>query len=119
MRGLIVDDAVFMRAVIRRILEEIGFTELAEAGNGTEAIQVYSSFKPDVVTMDITMPEMDGLTALKKILEIDPKAKIIVFSAMGQEGIVREAIKGGAKHFIVKPFEKEKVIATINTVLNA
>ncbi len=119
MRALVVDDAAFMRAVIKRILVGMGFTEIVEAGNGAEAVALYATVKPDVVTMDVTMPEMDGLTALKKVLEQDPKAKIVVCSAMGQKDIVLEAIKSGAKHFIVKPIEEEKVIATVNAVLNS
>ncbi len=117
MKCLIVDDAAFMRAVMKRIMERVGFTEIAEAGNGVEAVQTYSSFQPDLVTMDITMPEMDGVTALKKILEMDPKARVLVCSAMGQKEIVLEAIKAGAKHFIVKPIDEEKVVSTVNAIL--
>ncbi|TCL67410.1 two-component system chemotaxis response regulator CheY [Hydrogenispora ethanolica] len=120
MKALIVDDAAFMRAVMKRILTGMGsFEELAEAGNGAEAIKTYTAIKPDLVTMDVTMPEMDGITALKKILEVDPQAKIIVCSAMGQKDIVLEAIKAGAKHFIVKPIDEEKVVTTVSAILHA
>ena len=108
-----------MRAVMKRILTGMGFfDELVEASNGAEAITTYAAVKPDVVTMDVTMPEMDGITALKKILEVDSQAKIIVCSAMGQKDIVLEAIKAGAKHFIVKPIDEAKVVATVNAILH-
>lgn len=114
---MIVDDAAFMRKRIRNILSKSGYEIVAEQENGKEAVQAYSEHKPDLVTMDITMPEMDGITALKEIRELDPQARIVMVSAMGQQSMVVEAIKAGAKDFIVKPFEPERVIETIEKVL--
>ena len=116
-RVLIVDDAVFMRTVLRKMLEEEGFEVVGEAGNGLEAIKMAGEFKPDVVTLDITMPEMDGVTALPSIIEAAPEAKVIMCSAMGQQPMVVDAIKNGAKDFIVKPFQKARVVQAIENVL--
>lgn len=113
---LIVDDATFMRMSIRNTLEKNGFEVVGEAENGTVAISKYKELKPDIVTMDITMPDMSGIDALKIILEIDPEAKIVMLSAMGQQDLVMEAIIAGAKSFIVKPFTDEHVIKTLNKV---
>ncbi len=113
---LIVDDAVFMRVSLKTMLEKNGFEVIGEAVNGLEAIEKYSSLKPDIVTMDITMPEMSGLEAVKGIKKIDSNAKILMVSAMGQESLVREAIINGAKGFIVKPFKEEYLIKAIDTV---
>jgi two-component system chemotaxis response regulator CheY len=115
---MIVDDAAFMRMAIRKMLSEKDFEIVGEAENGLIAIKMYKECCPDVVTMDITMPEMDGLAALEAIIQYDPKAKVIMLSAMGQEGMVRDAIIKGAKTFIVKPFKDELIIKTINKVLS-
>jgi two-component system chemotaxis response regulator CheY len=115
---LIVDDAAFMRMALRRILERKGFEVVAEAENGDVGVRKYREFKPDLVTMDITMPVMNGIEALKKIISNDPGAKIIMVSALGQQDYIREAILAGAKYFIVKPFNEDHVISIINNVLN-
>ncbi|EMS70759.1 response regulator [Ruminiclostridium cellobioparum] len=115
---LIVDDASFMRLSLKTMLESNGFEVAGEAENGYEAIKLYTKLKPDVVTMDITMPELDGIQALKSILELDQKAKIVILSAMGQEARVKEAIISGAKTFIVKPFKEEHLIQTLNKIAN-
>lgn len=111
--ALVVDDATFMRMMVVNILKEINVaTEQAE--NGSVAIEKYVHVKPDFVMMDITMPEMDGIEAVKNIIKIDPDAKIIICSAMGQVMMVKEALTAGAKDFIVKPFQKERVIDAVN-----
>ena len=108
-RVLLVDDATFMRMKMKQVLAGLGHEVVGEAANGAQAIEQYSLLKPDAVMMDITMPDMDGLTALKKIRQIDPKAVVIMVSAMGQQAIVLEAVQSGAKDFIVKPFVAERV----------
>ncbi len=113
-RVLIVDDASFMRMSIKTMLEKGGYEVAGEAGNGLEAVSKYKELKPDIVTMDITMPEMDGIEALKLIMQYDSKAKIIMVSAMGQETLVKQSILNGAKTFIVKPFKEEQVIQSLN-----
>ena len=110
---LIVDDAAFMRISIKNMLTKNGYDVVGEAENGLVGIELYKELQPDIVTMDITMPEMSGLDALKEITKIDPQAKIVMVSAMGQEAMVREAIVSGAKGFIVKPFKEEGIIAAI------
>jgi len=110
-RVMIVDDAAFMRISIRNTLTKNGYEVVAECENGRIAVQKYSEVRPDIVTMDITMPELDGLGALKAIMKIDPAAKIVMVSAMGQEVMVRDAVMSGAKGFIVKPFKEEAIIA--------
>ena len=114
---LIVDDAAFMRMMIKDILEKNDFEIVGEANNGIVAVDMYKKEKPDVVTMDITMPDMDGIEAVKQIKAFDPNAKIIMCSAMGQEQTVLSAIKGGAKDFIVKPFQAERVLEAIKKVI--
>lgn len=114
---LVVDDAAFMRMTLKKSLENEGFEVVAEAENGKEAVEKYKNESPDLVTMDITMPEMDGLVATEKILEFDPNARIVVVSAMGQESYIKKAIMKGAKNFIVKPFKKDKIIDTMNKAL--
>ncbi|MGB8450937.1 MAG: response regulator [Anaerocolumna sp.] len=116
-RVLIVDDAEFMRMSIRTILNRAGFEVAGEAGNGVEAVRKYKELKPDVVTMDITMPEMTGIEALKLIMEYDPKAKVLMVSAMGQETLVKESIISGARSFIIKPFKEEQVIQSLNKLV--
>lgn len=114
---LIVDDAAFMRMMIKDILVKNGFEISGEAPNGLKAVELYKADKPDIVTLDITMPEMDGIQALKEIRAYDPGAKVIMCSAMGQQAMVMEAIKSGAKDFIVKPFQAERVLEAIKKVL--
>jgi len=113
---LIVDDAAFMRGSLRMMLERNGFEVIGEAENGNIAVQKYTELKPDLVTMDITMPEMDGIGALKQIKQLDPSSKIIMISALGQESYVREAIILGAKGFVVKPFKEDAVVKALNTL---
>jgi two-component system chemotaxis response regulator CheY len=114
---LIVDDATFMRMMIKDILEKNGYQVIGEAGNGLKAVELYKAEKPDVVTMDITMPEMDGIEAVKAIREFDPSAKIVMCSAMGQQSMVMDAIRAGAKDFIVKPFQADRVLEAIKKVI--
>jgi two-component system chemotaxis response regulator CheY len=116
-RVLIVDDAAFMRMMLKDILTKNGYQIAGEAPNGLKAVELYKLEKPDVVTMDITMPEMDGIQALKEIKAIDPSARVIMCSAMGQQAMVMEAIKSGAKDFIVKPFQPERVLESLKKVL--
>lgn len=115
---LIVDDAAFMRMMIKDILSKNGFEVVGEAADGAQALQMYQDMQPDLVTMDITMPEMDGITALKEIKKINPQAKIIMCSAMGQQAMVIDAIQAGAKDFIVKPFQADRVLEAINKALS-
>lgn len=107
---LIADDAVFMRLSLRKMLEDNGYEVVGEAENGLIAVQKYKELKPDVLTLDITMPVMEGTEALKEIKSFDKSAKIIMISALGQESIVRQAIISGATGFIIKPFKEETVI---------
>lgn len=113
---LIVDDAAFMRMAIRKILERNGYEVAGEAENGEEGVKKYNDLRPDIVTLDITMPLMDGISALKAIKMIDNNAKVIMVSAMGQESFVKDAIISGAKSFIVKPFNEEHVIKILKSV---
>src|SRR5690625_1410175 len=114
---LIVDDAAFMRMMIKDILEKNGFDVVGEAENGAVAVEKYKELNPDLVTMDITMPEKDGITALKEIRELDSEAIVIMCSAMGQQAMVIDAIQAGAKDFVVKPFQSERVIEAITKAL--
>lgn len=116
-RILVVDDAAFMRMMIKDILTKNGYEVAGEAENGLKAVQLYKELQPDLVTMDITMPEMDGIAAVKEIKKIDPAAKIIMCSAMGQQMMVMEAIQAGARDFIVKPFQQERVLQAIEKAL--
>ncbi|MFT9847647.1 response regulator [Aneurinibacillus sp. REN35] len=116
-RILIVDDASFMRMMIKGFLTKHGYTIADEASNGAEAVEKYKQVSPDLVTMDITMPEMDGIEAVKAIRQMDPNAKIIMCSAMGQQNMVVQAIQAGARDFIVKPFQEDRVIEAIKKVL--
>lgn len=117
-RVLIVDDAAFMRIKLKDILEKNNYEVAGEAENGHEAIEKYQELQPDIVTMDITMPEMDGVEALKEIKGIDPDASILMCSAMGQQSMVMDAIRAGALDFIVKPFDTERVIRALDKVNN-
>ena len=114
---LIVDDAAFMRMMIKDILTKNGYNVVGEAENGAKAFEKYNELKPDLVLMDITMPEVDGIAALKKIKGADPNAMIIMCSAMGQQAMVIEAIQSGAKDFIVKPFQPERVLEAVKKVV--
>ena len=114
---LIVDDAAFMRMMIKDILTKNGYNVVGEADNGAKAVEKYNELKPDLVLMDITMPEMDGIQALKAIKGADGGAKVIMCSAMGQQAMVIESIQSGAKDFIVKPFQADRVIEGVQKVL--
>lgn len=116
-RVLVVDDAAFMRMMIKEILTKNGYTVVGEASDGRQAVALYKELQPDVVTMDITMPEMDGIAALKEIKKIDPNAKVIMCSAMGQQAMVIDAIQAGAKDFVVKPFQADRVLEALRKVL--
>ncbi|QAA31042.1 response regulator [Clostridium manihotivorum] len=111
---LIVDDAAFMRMTLKAILERNGFEVVGEAVNGVDAVNKYMLLKPDIVTMDITMPEMDGVEALAEIKKKDPAAKVVMISALGQETWVKKAVMLGAKGFVVKPYKEEYVVETLN-----
>ncbi|MBU5426542.1 response regulator [Tissierella pigra] len=115
---LIVDDASFMRMMIKDILTKNGFNILGEADNGLKAVEKYKELDPDLVIMDITMPEMDGINAVKEIKKINSNARIIMCSAMGQQAMVIEAIQAGAKDFIVKPFQPDRVVEAVKKVLS-
>ena len=114
---LITDDAMFMRTMLKSILTSAGHNIIAEASNGKEAVELYAKYKPDLVTMDITMPELDGIGALKEIMKSDPQANVIMVTAMGQQVMVVEAVKAGAKDFIVKPFNSDKVLESVNKLI--
>lgn len=116
-RILVVDDAAFMRMMIKDILTKNGYEVVGEASDGAQAIEKYKETNPDLVTMDITMPEMDGITALKEIKKMNPNALVIMCSAMGQQAMVIDAIQAGAKDFIVKPFQADRVIEAIKKTL--
>ncbi len=116
-RILLADDLSFMRMVQKEILTEKGYTIVGEAADGLEAVEKYKELKPDIVILDITMPNMNGLEAMKKILEFDPEAKIIICSALGQQKLIVEAIKSGVKDFIVKPFKPERMFSAIEKAI--
>ncbi len=116
-RILIVDDAIFMRNMLRNIFVESGFEIAAEAASGSEALKQYQAVSPDLVTMDIVMPEMNGIEALKEIIGFDAEAKVVICSALGQESLIIEAIEAGAKDFIIKPFKPARVIEVAQRVL--
>ncbi len=117
-RILIVDDAAFMRMMIKDILSKNGYEIVGEAENGQVAVEKYKELRPNLVTMDITMPEMDGITAVKEIRSIDPQANIIMCSAMGQQPMVIDAIQAGARDFIVKPFQPDRVLEAVRKALS-
>lgn len=115
-RVLIVDDAAFMRASLRLMLERNGYQVVGEAENGAVGVRKFIELTPDITTMDITMPEMNGLEALKEIRRIKPDAKVIMVSAMGQEPLMKEAVMLGVKAFIVKPFKEQRIISVFNSI---
>jgi two-component system chemotaxis response regulator CheY len=115
---MIVDDAAFMRNMLKNFINEGGFEVVCEATNGLEAIRLFAQHQPDIVTMDITMPDMDGVAAVTEIIRLHPTAKIIMCSAMGQQKMVLDAIVAGAKDFIVKPLLKERVLQSLHNVLD-
>ena len=114
---LLVDDAAFMRKVIRDTLSKAGYTDIHEAVDGADAVEKYAQLQPDLVLMDITMPNMDGLEALKAIRGADGNANVVMCSAMGQESMVMDAVRSGAKDFIVKPFKPDRVLKTVTNIL--
>lgn len=114
---LICDDAAFMRMMIKNVLVKGGYTVAGEAENGAKAVEKYKEINPDLVLMDITMPEMDGIQALKEIKKIDSGAKVIMCSAMGQQAMVIESIQAGAKDFIVKPFQEDRVLEAVKKAI--
>jgi two-component system, chemotaxis family, chemotaxis protein CheY len=114
---LVCDDAVFMRTMVSDILSQAGFTVIGEAENGRQAVEKYQQLKPDLVTMDIIMPEMGGIEAVKKITQLDPGARILMCSAMGQQALVQEALQAGARDFVVKPFQPSRVLEAVQRVL--
>jgi len=119
-RVLVVDDAVFMRNLIKDTLIKAGFDVCGEAGNAVEGLEKYKQLRPDIVTLDIVMPKMeeiDGITAVKEILGFDPAAKVVVVSALAEKRLIREALTNGAKDFVVKPFTAERIIGVINRIL--
>jgi two-component system chemotaxis response regulator CheY len=116
LKVLIADDALFMRNLLKDILERTGFQVIAEATNGKEAVDLYRQHRPDLVTMDIVMPLQSGIEALEEIMQEDPQAQVVMCSALGQETLVLEAVQSGAKDFIVKPFKEERVVEVVRRV---
>jgi two-component system chemotaxis response regulator CheY len=114
---LVCDDAIFMRTMISDILEQSGFEIIGQAESGVQAVEQYRKLKPDLVTMDIVMPDMGGIDAVREITKLDPNAKILMCSAMGQQALVVEAIQAGAKDFVVKPFQPSRVLEAVQRVL--
>lgn len=114
---LVCDDAVFMRTMIGDILTEAGLDVIGEASSGKDAVAKYKLLRPDLVTMDIIMPEMGGIDAVRAITEFDPQARVLMCSAMGQQALVAEAIQAGAKDFVVKPFQPSRVLEAVQRVL--
>jgi two-component system chemotaxis response regulator CheY len=114
---LVCDDAIFMRTMISDILSQAGFDVVGEAESGVQAVEKYRQLKPDLVTMDIVMPDMGGIEAVREICKSDPDAKILMCSAMGQQALVVEAIQAGAKDFVVKPFQPSRVLEAVQRVL--
>jgi len=116
-RVLVCDDSAFMRMMLKKVLVDNGHVVVGEAGDGKQAVQMYRQHKPDLTTMDITMPKMDGIEAVRIIHDENPLARIIMVTALGQKAIITDALKAGASDFIVKPFNSEQVVETINKVL--
>ena len=117
-RVLVVDDAAFMRKMLSDVLGKAGHEVVGEGANGNEAVQQFQALRPDIMTLDITMPEKDGLAALKEIVQLDPSARVIMCSALGQESKVLESIKLGAKDFVVKPFQADRVLGAVDKALS-
>lgn len=113
---LIIDDTAFMRMTLKNVLEKHGYEVVGEADDGVQAIELFRELKPALVTMDITMPKMNGITAIQEIMKINPHAKIIVVSAMGQKSVIIEALNAGAKDFIVKPFQPDRIVEALHKV---
>ena len=118
LRVLLVDDTTFMRRMLRDILVRAGFEVSAEASNGRQAVEAYRQARPDLVIMDITMPEMDGVAAVREIAGADPAARIVMCSALGQQELIVEALEAGARDFVVKPFMPEKVLEAVRKVMS-
>ncbi len=116
---LVVDDAAFMRMNLKKMLEDAGHEVVGEAEDGNKAVEKYKELEPDLVTMDITMPDLDGIEALKKIKDINPEARVIMCSAMGQQAMVIEAVEAGASDFVVKPFKQDRVAKAVEKALSA
>ena len=116
-RILVTDDTAFMRLLLQKILTEWGYDVVGEADNGKEAVRLFERHRPDLVTMDVTMPILNGVEALKRIRAIDPDARVLMVSAMGQKNMVMQALREGAQGFLIKPFEKEKVLQAVAEVL--
>jgi two-component system, chemotaxis family, chemotaxis protein CheY len=114
---LVCDDAIFMRTMVGDILTQAGFEVVGEAESGLEAVERYRELRPDLVTMDIVMPDMGGIDAVREIVKIDPEARVLMCSAMGQQALVVEAIQAGAKDFVVKPFQPSRVLEAVTRVL--
>ncbi|MDD3164325.1 MAG: response regulator [Oscillospiraceae bacterium] len=114
---LIADDAVFMRKMIRSTLESAGYTKFLEAKNGNEAIALYQESGADLIFLDVTMPDKDGLQVLKEIMAMRPDAKVVMCSAIGQDGTIMDAIRSGASEFIIKPFKRDQVIDVVSSLL--
>jgi two-component system, chemotaxis family, chemotaxis protein CheY len=114
---LIADDLSFIRMIQKEILSERGYTVVGEASDGRQAVEKYQALRPDLVVLDITMPNMNGLDAMRKIFELDPQARIIMCSALGQQNLIMEAIRAGVKDFIVKPFKPERILSAIEKAL--
>jgi two-component system chemotaxis response regulator CheY len=119
MRVLVTDDARFMREMIREILESAGFEVVGEASTGEEAVEAFQTLQPDLVTMDIVMPGCSGIEAVRRILALDPDARVVMVSSLGQESLVMEALRAGAQDFVVKPFKPERVVAILRKTLAA
>ena len=116
-RVMVVDDALFMRNILKDIFVRHGYEVVAEAENGETALQLYQESKPDLVTMDIVMPKKSGIEALQEIIATDPQARVVMVSALGQDSLVLEAVEAGARDFIVKPFREDKVLETIRRIV--
>ena len=115
---LICDDAIFMRTMVGDILQQAGFEVVGEAASGLQAIERYQALKPDLVTMDIVMPDMGGIDAVREITKLDPQARVLMCSAMGQQALVVEALQAGAKDFVVKPFQPSRVLEAVERILH-
>ncbi len=115
---LVCDDARFMRIMLRDILTQAGFEVVGEATTGAEAVERYKQLRPDLVTMDIVMPDLDGIEAVRRIVDFDPSARILMCSAIGQQALVIEAIRAGARDFVVKPFQPSRVLEAVHRVLS-